>query len=306
MDRTDIILCELLLADSRTSYRELADKLGLSVNAVHKRIQMMMDIGVIREFTARLSLSGLQGLTVVMFGKSEPLSLDEVKRDLQASGKVYWLAVTGADFLIVGAYLKNLGELESCIRFVKETCHMASPFIGIMAPAPLPHPDEASKGMQKIDYKIVASLHSNSRKTISQVAAELSLSAKTVRRRLAWMERNQLLEFSIDWYPDASNDIMTLFQIFVTPGNETWKIGTKMVRDFSPNFLFPMLFNNAPEVFFAFVWTPTTKELRQLCESLDKYEGVQRIVPNIIYSGFIFETWRDRIIEEKGSSRGSG
>jgi len=303
MDKTDVILCELLLADSRTSYRELADQLGLSVNAVHKRIQAMVEIGVIRDFTTRLGMSGLHGLTVIMFGKSEQFSLEDVKRDLQASGKVYWLAVTGADFLVVGAYLKGLEELEPLIRFVKEACHMASPFVGIMAPPPLPHPEEASKGMQRVDYQIVASLHKDSRKTIAQVASELNLSAKTVRRRLAWMERNQLLEFSIDWYPDASNDIMTLFQIFVAPGQEAWKVGYKMVKDFAPHFLFPMLFSNAPEMFFAFVWTPTTKELRQLRESLDRSEGVQRIVPNIIYSGLIFDTWRDRMIEQKASPK---
>ena len=92
---------QLLLADSMTSYRELADKLGLSVNAVHKRIQTMVEIGVIRDFTTRLSMSGLQGLTFIMFGKSEPLSLEKMKRDLQASGKVYWSGCHSADFLIV-------------------------------------------------------------------------------------------------------------------------------------------------------------------------------------------------------------
>jgi len=51
MDKTDIILCQMLLGNSRLSYSELADTLNLSVTAVHKRIQDLVESGVIRKFT---------------------------------------------------------------------------------------------------------------------------------------------------------------------------------------------------------------------------------------------------------------
>ncbi len=38
MDRTDISLSLFLMSNSRTPYHELAARLGLSINAVHKRI----------------------------------------------------------------------------------------------------------------------------------------------------------------------------------------------------------------------------------------------------------------------------
>jgi DNA-binding Lrp family transcriptional regulator len=53
MDKADVILCQLLLMNSRLSYRRLADMLNLSVAAVHSRIQSLIDAGVIRKFTAR-------------------------------------------------------------------------------------------------------------------------------------------------------------------------------------------------------------------------------------------------------------
>ena len=56
MDKTDVILCMMLLANSRLSYRELAEKLNLSVTAVHNRIQVLIDMGIIRKFTARPSI----------------------------------------------------------------------------------------------------------------------------------------------------------------------------------------------------------------------------------------------------------
>ncbi len=49
-----MVLIQLLLSNSRLSYAELAEKLNLPVNAVHKRIQLLIETGVIRKFTAKL------------------------------------------------------------------------------------------------------------------------------------------------------------------------------------------------------------------------------------------------------------
>ncbi|MCW4046507.1 MAG: winged helix-turn-helix transcriptional regulator [Candidatus Bathyarchaeota archaeon] len=46
MDKTDIVLCQLLLSNSRLSYSELAETLNLSVTAVHKRIQDLTESGM--------------------------------------------------------------------------------------------------------------------------------------------------------------------------------------------------------------------------------------------------------------------
>ena len=66
MDQTDLILSLLLLANSRTPYSGLAGTLGLSVNAVHKRIQSMVEDGIFRAFTAKVSLSVLGGFPVLI------------------------------------------------------------------------------------------------------------------------------------------------------------------------------------------------------------------------------------------------
>ena len=100
--------------------------------------------------------------------------------------------------------------------------------------------------------------------------------------------------------PDASNDIMTLFHIFVAPGTNPGR-SAQDGPGFSPESPLPHVVQQYARGVLRLRLDAKTKELRQLRESLDNCEGVQRIVPNIIYSGFIFETWRDRMIKEKGS-----
>jgi len=70
MDKIDVILCQLLLANSRLSYRELAEKLDLSVTAVHNRIQSLIDIGIVRKFTAGLIIFAQNAIHVFIFGSS--------------------------------------------------------------------------------------------------------------------------------------------------------------------------------------------------------------------------------------------
>ncbi len=47
MDETDILITKELAIDPRLPYRDLADRLSLSVNGVHKRIQQLISTGVI-------------------------------------------------------------------------------------------------------------------------------------------------------------------------------------------------------------------------------------------------------------------
>ena len=63
----------------------------------------------------------------------------------------------------------------------------------------------------ELDYKIIRSLKEDSRKPVADISEEIGVSAKTIRRRLDRMIKNFLIELSIDWYPDASNDLMSAF-----------------------------------------------------------------------------------------------
>ena len=297
MDKTDVILCQLLLANSRLSYRELAEKLNLSVTAVHNRIQSLIEMGIIRKFNAKLSLIAKNGIHILIFGTSKTNSIRDLNPKLEKHGSIYWLALGGGNVLYIGAYLKNIAELEPLVRFIKEAAEMPEPTVGItVSPIPswiLKSANPETK-LCELDYKIIRSLKDDSRKATSVVAEELGVSAKTVRRRLTRMINNYLIQFSIDWYPDASNDIISVFHVQLKPDanpnapNIIW-------QKHYPNALFYWGFSNIPNSYLFLTWTPTAKELRETRESLEKEPAVQAVAPNIIYTGYIFNTWLDNI-----------
>jgi DNA-binding Lrp family transcriptional regulator len=298
MDRTDLILCQLLLLNSRRSYRELADALNLSVTAVHKRIQSLVELGVIRKFTAKIGMGAVNAINVIIFGTSKIASIHDLKGKLAEQGSIYWLATGGGNFLYIGVYLRSIAELEPLVNFCKETAGMPEPNVGITSLPSLSISPEAYRArdmtLYDLDYQILRSLKDNSRKATSEIAEELHVSAKTVRRRLSRMINLGLVELSIEWYPDASNDIITVLHLQLKPEAEKSAID-KILKTYSPNMMFYWGFSNIPNYFVAFVWTNTMKELQGIRESLEREEVLRSFSPNILYAGYIFGTWRDQL-----------
>jgi Lrp/AsnC family leucine-responsive transcriptional regulator len=290
-----MILIMLLSANSRLSYAELAEKLNLSVNAVHKRIQLLIETGVIAKFTAKVSIFASNAIVVFLSGFSQLGSFQDLPDKLKAQGSIYWLAVGSGKYLYIGAYLRNLNELEQLVSYVKREAGIPEPTVGIMSAAPvtlLPSRKGAETLLCDLDYRIIRSLSENSRKAISDVADELGVSAKTARRRLQIMIKNSLIELSIEWYPDKSNDIITLIDLHLKPSvdlSEAYSI----LKRYSPNALFYFSFMNIPNLVTFVVWANSMIELQNIREGLEKEENVASVTPNILLKGYIFNTWRD-------------
>jgi len=149
-----------------------------------------------------------------------------------------------------------------------------------------------------LDYKIIQSLKDNSRKAISDVALEIGISAKTVRRRLNRMIKNNLIELGLEWYPDKSNDIMTLMDVHFKPEAEIGIVPFQILRKHAPNTMFYWTFANIPNTAVFTIWTNSMNELQSLRESIEQEPQVESVIPNILYKGYIFNTWRDHVGEK--------
>jgi DNA-binding Lrp family transcriptional regulator len=281
------------------SNRELAEKLNLSVNAVHKRIQTLKEQGVIRKFTAKASLFALNVvITVQIYGVSTASSFEDLPEKIHKNDSVYWLALAGGRYLYIGAYLRSISALESLVDFIKKEAKIPNPIVGIVG-LPFPYPNvlvpPRATALSTLDYKIIRALHDDSRKAISDVAEELGVSAKTIRRRLSNMVDHYLIDLSLEWFPDASNDIITVFHLHLKPTVDKKSI-PQVFNNYMPNLLFCWSFSNLPNELMAVVWTNTMKEMKEIQERFAKENMFESIIPNILYVGYIFETWRDTVV----------
>ncbi len=300
MDETDLLLIKTLLLDSRTPYRELAEKLDLSVNAVHKRIQLLMEEGVIHRFTTKVSLPAVGATTVIIYGFGRGKT-DEVSARLGEDEHVYWVSQASGGMLYVGAHLRNIGELESVVSLVRTTGLVDDPVVGIMAGPPL---TKGGIGLSRLDLRIIRKLENDSRRPVSEIAKELNTSAKTVRRRLDRMLEDHLIECSLEWYPDKTNDIITMFHVRVHPSVDRIQFALSLLNRFSPSGLFFFLFSNLPDTVLFCAWSSTMNDMNGLRKRLDAEEETASSIPFILYNGQVYDSWRERLVADRLSTKG--
>lgn len=293
MDETDLRLCLLLLENSRMPVRELGDKLGLSIAAVHGRIQALRDAGIIKAFTARLGLLRLQSTTLIAWGTSRVPSNEDLLARLKSDNRVYWVAFGGAGIVYVGAYLANMAELNSCVSFITKEAELTNPTIGLL---PLGAGLPEKPILDRVDCRILRALHRDARKSIADVAEEIGLSAKTVGRRLGRMMEDHSAELSMEWYPDAANDIICMWQLDLRPGVDQQKASAVLMNRYAANLLFVMPLSNLPGFLLAATWTGSMKDLKDLQTRLGKEPPFARVVPNVLYTGNLLDTWRDELL----------
>ncbi len=303
MDRTDVSLCLYLLANSRAPYHELAAKLGLSINAVHKRVGALISSGMIRSFTAHPSLVSVGAVTVWVYGRSEAPHPGEIHQRVKTDDRTYWMTNSGGGYIYVGGYLRSLSELDEYIGFVKDKAEMSDPTVGIMPQMSSRYPNER---LSPLDYQILGALHGDSRKPASEVAKEVKASAKTVHRRLERMVEKGLADLTIDWYPDASNDIVSLCHVEVARHTTRQRVLEGLGEKFSQNILVPVLFSNLPNLVIFFLWTNSMKQMEDLREKIGKADGVKSVMLNVLQIGYMFDTWRDRLPLGEGAKLTNG
>ncbi len=253
-------------------------------------------MGVIRKFTANLSIIAQNAIHIFIYGASKTSSIPNLKPKLQQHGSIYWLAVAGGNILYIGAFLRNIAELDGLVKFVRETAEVPEPTVAITG-SPIP-PGMLNLKLQtklcELDYKIIRSMKDNSRKAIADIAEETGVSAKTVRRRLSYMRKNFLIQYSIEWYPDEANDIVSIFHVrFKDTAHPN--AANLILQKYYPNALFFWSFTNISNSYIFMVWTPTSKNLREIREAFEAESSIQSVAPNVIYTGYIYPTWRDEL-----------
>jgi hypothetical protein len=71
----------------------------------------------------------------------------------------------------------------------------------------------------------------------------------------------------------------------------------RVLQKYWPNIFFYWGFSNIPNLLLAFMWTNTMKEVKTICENLERETVFRSVLPNVLYTGYIFKTWVDRLVD---------
>ena len=208
------------------------------------RIRNLVDDGIISAFIARPSVIALKYLWIVIFGTSKAKSMDAVSKELGQHESVESVAIGGGKFLIIVGFLRDISELQDYSGYVSKTAQISEPTIGIVNVPFMTTPEP----LTTIDYKILKSLNKDARKPVTDIADDVGLSAKTVKKRLDRMIENRLATFTIQWKPLYQESFITLFNLILNEGTDIYSTIQHINQKYSQNVVICFSYSNIPNL----------------------------------------------------------
>jgi len=294
----------MLIVNSRLPYREIAERLGLSVQAVHRRVQSLVDEGVIRAFTSRLSVGYLNAVQAYVFGTPGLTSFAKVIERLSGNDRTEYAIATSGNGLFIVVLLRNISELEGYVEFVEHEISMPTPGVALEGTTQFLNAPDRPSGKRDIelggiDYRIIHSLHMDSRKAVEDISAELNVSAKTVRRHLDRMLAGGVIEFGIDFEPSSSPGVGAFINMDLKPGSHKTEVRRELASQMGDSLLTITSCSNLPDCLMIMSWSATNHKHRQLVEKISALPAAGEVRSHLVQEGHTFETWRDTMLERR-------
>jgi len=129
VEDTDRQILQVLAEDGRISYTDLAERVGLSVSAVHQRVRRLEQRGAIRGYTARVDHDAL-GLPLTAFvsihpnDSSAPDDAPERLQHLTAIEACY--SVAGVESYILKVRVASPVALEGLLQDIRAAANVAT------------------------------------------------------------------------------------------------------------------------------------------------------------------------------------
>jgi DNA-binding Lrp family transcriptional regulator len=126
LDSIDIQILRMLQEDSRTSYRKIADALGIAVGTVYNRVKRLEDEGIFKAYTVIVDPTKMgYDLTAVILVQAGGPHLAEVENEIaQSDHTICVYDITGDFDIAVIARFKNRAILNSFIKEILKMPHV--------------------------------------------------------------------------------------------------------------------------------------------------------------------------------------
>lgn len=301
----------LLVANPRMHLRGLATELGISRQAVHRRICHLKETGVIQSMTAGISYPYLDAVPVAVFG---PVRTAPCEKTLDALGEcelTHRAVVAGGNYLYVVGELRDTSELDGFTEFVRRTSGMSEPTVGIYCLDDGLWSDYPVDGIMsrkrnyreltKLDLKIVASLKDDARRPLEEIADMVGASPKTVRKRLEGMISEGSLEMHTRTDSYLCGDTCLIGHVCLKTGSDKVAVAKRLLSKHKLQDAYFRTYVNLPGLIMLVFWSDKVAEIRKVIREISEDEDVTSVMMNFTYLQRMYATWRDGLPEVNAS-----
>lgn len=129
LEPIDQAIARELSADGRCSFTDLAERVGLSVSAVHQRVRRLEQRGVIRGYSARLNAEviGLPLTAFISLTPIDPAAPDDYPQRISHIREIEaCYSVAGEESYILLVRVASPAALEDLLRRIREAAKVST------------------------------------------------------------------------------------------------------------------------------------------------------------------------------------
>lgn len=315
MDNTNHRLLAMVLSDPRIHLQDIAERLGISKQAVHHRMHALAKAGIYQGTVAGISFAYLNAVPVAVFGLSKGASIENTMNLLGESEFTRRVVVAGGNYVYVSGVLRSLSELDKYAEFVKHAAGMPDPIVGIYDLEEVPIPDYPVDGIQPrkrsyrklspLDMRIIASLKEDARKPIAEIAEIVGVTTKTAKKCLESMIEDGSIEFHALVDTPFGGNMLSLMHISLRRGSDKGEVAKWLVSKYKRLDTYVRAFSNIPDFLVMVFWSDDLREIRTVFKETCEERDFVSATLNIAYLERIYSTtWRDKLLDSPAVTRG--
>jgi Lrp/AsnC family leucine-responsive transcriptional regulator len=129
LESIDRAIARELAGDGRCSFTDLAERVGLSVSAVHQRVRRLEHRGVIQGYTARLNVEsvGLPLTALISLTPIDPAAPDDYPQLLEHISEIEsCYSVAGDESYVLLVRVASPAALEDLLRRIREAAKVST------------------------------------------------------------------------------------------------------------------------------------------------------------------------------------
>ena len=307
LDELDGKILHSLSRNCRVSYNSLGSEIGLTTKSVKARVKKMQSSGVIDAFIVKVNplvLGYSKSCMLVLRVNSKAAEEKHIRRSLSLLGEI----------LYTGHILGNISTFKLAVKKeAEEKLELLVDVIGqnLLIQNQTVVFQNVREQPTYTDFKIMRCLLDNPRMEISDIAEKISMSSKTVARRLGKMIENHVLDFTVQCNFKAIRGYIVSVVSADTEKGSYRKVLVRSYEDLNDSFCAysPMLSDEQDVIYWLF-FSKDMFALDSVIKRIESYQGVRKadvFIPISIeyHKEVIIKQIERRLVEKREGSLGA-
>jgi DNA-binding Lrp family transcriptional regulator len=282
IDEYDIYILRILARNCRASYRSISLDLGITTNTVKNRIKNLIENKIIQRYVIHINYAILgykKNCLVILHDNISPLIIIEKFNTL---GSVYLhVDCLGGTSVFGIVFKESMDDLESLLSSAIRPATLRNIFAGDL--------ETRAVALTTTDLRIIKYLLSEPRMKNEDIARLMSVSQKTVKRRLEFMIRNHVLDFGIVYNPSAMKGYIYFGLIIQTDHYQYQRVLEQVYLNFE-RYLLRHPDTLHKDVIILNMYSRNIYDIESILRTVESFDGVSKAE--------IFQTLKTEILDK--------